>query len=42
MFVLFVSGASFFAIALHASLYAGQEDIAINDEVFEELKVETV
>ncbi|KAK2165986.1 hypothetical protein NP493_1344g00023 [Ridgeia piscesae] len=40
--VFWVIGASFFAIALHASLYAGQEDIAINDEVFEELKVETV
>lgn len=39
--VFWVIGASFFAIALHASLYAGLED-AIDDEVFEELKVETV
>ena len=39
--VMFVSGASFFAIALHASLYAGQENVN-NDDVFEELKIETV
>ena len=38
---MFVSGASFFAIALHASLYAGLENVN-DDDVFEELKIETV